>query len=124
LYTVVSFAQPNDNCSASVPALPSNGNCVNSTLYNATNSGVISLEGTPYDVWFKFTATASVHTVTVSYTNPTNLKANNSFVEAFNGSCDGTSIGSINTGSNLTLFGLSIGTVYYVRVFTTSSPNS
>lgn len=123
--SLLQAAPINDDCSASVPSLSSNGVCNSSiSLYQATSSGVYSSHGTAYDVWFQFTASNAIETISVSYSNPTLLSASNSYIEAFNGSCAGASLGSINTGSSLTLFGLVVGSTYYVRVFTTSDPSA
>ncbi len=116
--SIASFAQPaNDNCSGSI-SRNSNTTCVNSTytLNNATASagipGAPCVVGTHYDVWFRFTATTTSHTITISslgsnFTNPE--------VAIFSGTCGAlTQIACGTTSVNPT--GLTIGTVYYIRV--------
>src|SRR6478672_10585786 len=92
--TYIHAAPGNDDCSATSPSLISNGACnTTSTLYQATNSGVASANGTAYDVWFQFTPASAIQTIAVSYSNPTNLTTSNSYIEVFDGSCNGTSLG-------------------------------
>ncbi len=114
-----------------VNAPPANDDCINaialtapSVVCNTTSGDVCgatqSLAGclgnANDDIWYKFTASQASHIVTVT--------GNGTFdavVQAFN-SCGGASLGCVNaTGAggseSLTLSGLTIGQVYYVRVY-------
>ncbi|MEO7307833.1 MAG: T9SS type A sorting domain-containing protein [Ferruginibacter sp.] len=113
------FAQPsNDNCTNAI-TLTSNTSCnnVQYRLKNATQSmgaGVFgcAAAGNYYDVWFKFTASSTSHTATIS-----NLQTNftNPRIQLIGGSC--LVPASIACGTTtVTSAALSIGTVYYVRV--------
>jgi trimeric autotransporter adhesin len=118
LFSFCAFAQPaNDNCNNSI-SRNSSTTCNNTayTLNNATASagipGVPCVAGTHYDVWFRFTATTTSHTVTISSlgTNFTNPE-----VAIFSGTCGALAqIACGTTSVNPT--GLTIGTVYYIRV--------
>lgn len=113
----------NDNCSgAYVLTVNPNATCTAvtaGTLVSATDSGEGNPEiGTPNDdVWFKFTATQTAHRVTLRNINgmPREL-----VVEILSGSCGNLTSMRINTSLTNTVFGLTIGTTYYVRVFSES----
>lgn len=117
-YSALLFAQPgNDNCSGAT-SVTSNTSCIISTktLNSATASAGIPVGcasgGTHYDVWYKFTAVNIVHTVTISNrgTNFTNPE-----LQIFSGAC--ASLTSLACGTTtVTASGLTIGTVYYIRV--------
>ncbi|MES2566451.1 MAG: T9SS type A sorting domain-containing protein [Bacteroidota bacterium] len=111
----------NDNCSGSftVPVNSSNSCAVTGTAtsVNATQSQSGCSGTADDDVWFKFTASATTHTITVS---PATI--NDIVLQVFSGSCG--SLSSITcedgpTASNpeiATLSGLTINSVYYFRV--------
>lgn len=127
-----------DNISliSSVPPAPSNDNCAGAITVTASNSPVCNtVTGTTLgatqtlagctgggvaddDVWYKFVATSTTHTVTVT---PSTL-VNASF-QVFSGSC-GTlaSLACINAttaaaAETTNLTGLTIGTTYFVRIY-------
>ena len=117
-FSLTAFAQPsNDNCNNSINR-NSNTTCNNNgyTLNNATASagipGVPCVVGTHYDVWFRFTASTTSHTATISslgsnFTNPE--------IAIFSGTC-GALIQLACGTTTVTASGLTIGTVYYIRV--------
>jgi phosphodiesterase/alkaline phosphatase D-like protein len=115
----------NDNCATAI-ALPVNStstclSSTNGTTYGATQSQAGCSGIADDDVWYKFTATATSHTVTV-----TPISINDIVFQVFNNSCTGTNLGcvdgtnSYSTETN-TFTGLTIGNVYYVRIYSFSS---
>lgn len=120
----------NDNCSGSVTQLTSNTSCNNSsgTVLGATESvgpntcaGCNCVSSDDYDVYYRFTAVATSHTVTLS-----NLASNFDGVIELRTSCSsgaGNVVGQCYdpTGApdplSRTWTGLTIGTQYYIRIF-------
>ncbi|WP_374552016.1 hypothetical protein, partial [Flavobacterium sp.] len=98
---------PSTTCTSS-----SNGTTVNATQSLAGCSGTAD-----DDVWYKFVATSTNHTITVTPTTMTNA-----VFEVFSGICSGltslicTNSTSGSSAETSTISGLSIGTTYYVRV--------
>jgi len=121
-FTTLSAAPSNDNCSGAITLTVNNtANCVNPTTGNvagATNSGVTGCTGTPDDdVWYKFIATATEHTITVVGSSDFDA-----VVDLRSGSCPGTNITCIDAtlegGTEvINATGLTIGNTYYVRVY-------
>src|SRR4030095_6487837 len=119
----VSYAQPsNDECSSAI-TLTSSISCVNTagTNVNATWNPS-TFPGTTigcgasdkYDVWYKFVAQSSSHTITLS-SAPGNIR-----VQLLSGACG--SFTSLACGNaSLTYNSLTIGNTYYVRVYTQST---
>ncbi|MGL2964504.1 fibronectin type III domain-containing protein [Flavobacterium sp. RSB2_4_14] len=115
-------APTNDDCAGATPlTVNPTTTCATSTNGNtqyATQSQVGCTGNADDDVWYSFVATGTRHTVTV---NPITL--NNVVFEVFSGNCLGlTSLQCVNNtnGANFettTLTGLSIGTIYLVRVY-------
>jgi hypothetical protein len=120
-----------DICLTHPPPPPSNDDCGGATTLTSTTdcstsvAGTIELStattglpagcenvGTHYDVWYKFIATNTIHSVTISgqgsnFTNPE--------IQLYSGTC-GT-LASITCGTTtLTYSALSIGATYYLRV--------
>jgi len=115
-------APANDDCSGAVTLTPGTS-CVNTsgTVISATLSSGVPLPicGTPvYDVWYSFVAQSSVQTVTLS-----SLGANftNPGLQVLSGICGSLTTLGCSSSSALTVSGLSIGTTYYVRVYSTSA---
>lgn len=116
----------NDNCSGAIP-LTVNAACtpVSGTLNGATQS-LPGCSGTSDDdVWYSFTATSSVQTVTVSPSSAIDLVMN-----IYSGNCSTlTSIACVDntfTGGteSVQLVGLTVGAVYRVRVYDYYAGNS
>lgn len=112
----------NDDCSGAL-SLTVGSSCspVNGTTVSATQSIAPILCGftatTALDVWYKFTATAAALNVTV--VGGTDFDA---VIDVRSGACNGTNIGcadaTINAATEVAaLTGLTIGNVYYVRVY-------
>ncbi len=128
-----------DICVTTPPQPPSNDDCSNATSLSIspTDTCVTSVSGTTEnatqsiaaitcngstgnaddDVWYSFVATSTSHDITVT---PGTIR--NIVVDLRSGACDGTNIDCANdtTGANaevLNATGLTIGTTYYVRVY-------
>ena len=119
----------NDDCAGAI-TLPINSSCnaVYSTVQGSTISSGTSISagcsGTSgYDVWFKFEAVATTTTVTLG-----NLGANftNRRIQVLTGNCGSMTAFTCGTANPLNLTGLTVGTTYYIRVFSsnTVSPNT
>jgi hypothetical protein len=123
-------------CVTGGPVAPANDDCANATLLtsgttctstagtnvNATQS-LASItcasftSSTALDVWYKFTAVATTHTVTV--TGGTGFDA---IIDVRSGSCNGTNIGCADATTSggvetTTVSGLTVGNTYLVRVY-------
>ncbi len=121
----------NDECTGAstltASATTSWTSSLNGTVENALQSSQAnSCWGTPDDdVWYRFTATSTSHTVTLSNVSGSTTDMYHS---VFGGTC--ASIGAsliCSDSDNSTITGLTVGNVYYVRVFTytsTSGQNS
>jgi hypothetical protein len=124
------FAQPiNDNRAAATvlfPAAPGAAcaGATTGTVANATNSGVpvgLCVGNPDDDVWYQFTATSVNHTITI-----TNIGANlagtgaGPRIQLFSGTCG--ALTSVACGlSPVAATTLSVGAVYYIRVYSTNS---
>ncbi len=141
VYTnVVSTATATFNiCVGTPPPPPANDECVNAislpvnptytctattagTTVSATQSANLPLPGCSStgindDVWYKFTATAVGHRITLSSVTPVNAMG----ITAYSGTCAALAEIGCSTTGQLDLTGLTIGTTYLVRVFTTSA---
>jgi trimeric autotransporter adhesin len=106
----------NDDCSGAI-TLSSASSCSNTagTIVSATASTGLPIGcesgGTHYDVWYKFVATNTTHTVTISSV----ANFTTSEIQLYGGNCGSlTSLGcgstSVGSGS------LAIGSTYYIRV--------
>jgi len=118
----------NDNCSASVSLTP-NTTCVSTagSITNATISGLakascdVSSSSSLKDVWYKFTATASTSTVTL--TPSSGLDG----VLSLYTSCSSGQIGCSDNGGGpggiekINASGLTVGSTYYIRVYSYGS---
>jgi hypothetical protein len=109
-------SSPNDECSNSISLTPGS-TCSTTTgsldLATATTGLPAGCEsaGTHYDVWYKFVATTTKHTVNLTgLVNISNLE-----VQLYSGSCGALTSVQCATGS-FTASGLTIGNTYYVRV--------
>jgi peptidoglycan hydrolase-like amidase len=118
----------NDNCS-NAQSLTPNTTCVSTqgTVAGATASGLTKAScdaaSAPHlaDVWYKFLATGTSHIITV--TPSSGLDA----VLSLYSSCNGAQLGCSDHGGGtggvekITATGLTIGTTYYVRVYSYGS---
>jgi gliding motility-associated-like protein len=140
VYTnVTSTATANFNiCVGTPPPPPVNDECLNAvsvavnptytctaftagTTVSATQSANLPLPsctvGTNDDVWYKFIATGPGHRITLNNVLPANIMG----IAAYSGSCAALVEIGCNTTGLLNLTGLTSGTTYLVRVFTTST---
>lgn len=113
----------NDNCSGAV-VLTSGTTCTTTagTTAGATESQVACLGNADDDVWYTFTASQTVHNITVANTGG----GNNIVTEAFTGGCASLtqfagSCSDANAGQSL--LGLTIGTQYFFRIHTNGNSN-
>ncbi|WDO14432.1 T9SS type A sorting domain-containing protein [Flavobacterium sp. WW92] len=115
-------APANDDCTGAISvAVNTNNSCTlrtSGTVVSATDSGeVVSGVGTADDdVWFTFTATATSHRIKLL-----NVEGDETDLvhEALEGSCGGQLLSLQASDSDSSLItGLTIGTTYYLRVFT------
>ena len=118
----------NDNCSSAI-SLTSNTSCTptSGTLANATASGMAkascdaSSSSSLKDVWYKFTAAAATHTITL--TPSSGLDAVLSLYTA----CSGTQLGCSDNGGGpggvekIVKTGMTVGTTYYIRIYSYGS---
>lgn len=114
-------APANDNCANAIVITPSaTSSCATPTSGStqfATQSQAACAGNADDDVWFRFTAAAASHSITVT---PGTL--NNAVFQVFSGACGTlTSIACVNatTGANIestVLTGLTAGTTYFIRV--------
>src|ERR1043165_218393 len=125
------FAQAsNDNCASATTLTPASScSTISGDLYKATNAAPTGACGgatstTTYDVWYKFTANATSQLITVSNLG-NKLTNTTTYIEVFSGTCGSfTSLACQNVSSSLTVSGLTVSTVYYVRLYVTSNPNT
>ena len=124
IFSFNSFAQPaNDECSGAI-VLTSNASCINTagTNVNATwNPSTLPSPGCgatdKYDVWYRFVAQSSSHTITIS-SGPSNVRT-----QLLSGTC-GTFTSLACGNATLTYTSLTIGTTYYIRVYTQSNSSA
>ncbi|MEJ5052603.1 T9SS type A sorting domain-containing protein [Chryseobacterium culicis] len=112
----------NDHCTGAID-LPVNPNMTCSVVTLGTTSWAtktpmsICNTNSEYDVWYKFTATATKHMVRItdiSSVGPT-YSVNTEF-RVFGGSCDNLICKGGGANTNL-IIGLTVGETYYVRVY-------
>lgn len=115
----LAFSQPaNDNCSGALE-LSSSTSCLEGNVSGATHSTspTNSCPGTnTYDVWYKFTATNTTASITV--TSSTSFDA----VIQVLSSCSGSSLACSDVSASggtesVSLSSLSVGSTYYIRVY-------
>lgn len=146
---VYTYGGPGNNASFNIcvgtpPAAPANDECINATTVtvnpdmncgsvvsgttvSATSSGVSvgTCTGTADDdVWYKFTATTTSHTVWLKNVVSAGLSSDTSlYTQVFSGACGAlTSIKCITSNTAYTvLTGLNAGETYYVRVYNSNT---
>ncbi|RFS17093.1 3-coathanger stack domain-containing protein [Emticicia sp. C21] len=113
----------NDNCADAI-SLTSNTSCsptIGITMGATQSLAAISCNGTGTaddDVWYKFTAIAATHTVTVDGST----YSFDAVVDVRTGSCNGTSIACADAAAEggietVNLTGLTVGNTYFVRIY-------
>lgn len=116
--TINVFSQ--NECSTAVVLTSSTGcNNTNINLSSASASSGIPLgcaaAGTYNDYWYQFTAVSTTHTITLSNIG---ARITNPRIQLYSGSCG--SLASVACSSaphtSLTQTGLTVGTVYYIRI--------
>jgi len=111
----------NDNCAGAIN-LNSGTSCVNTSGYvlGSTLTGGIPAPacGAPtYDLWYRFTAQTTNPTIAISG----NTNFTNPHVQLLSGACGGLANVSCSPTGTLAATGLSVGTQYYVRVYSTAA---
>ena len=122
---VSTYPRPvNDLCQNATVLIPSN-TCtpVNGTFNGAIKDGVnLNCSSTAsQDIWYKFTATAANMTIQLNA-----VSGLNHAFEVVSGSCTGSQVACINNGGtgvaeSAVVGSLTVGNVYYIRVFNTLS---
>jgi hypothetical protein len=119
-------APANDEpCNADM--LTANGICINTSgsISNATNSGIDACGGTPNnDVWYVFQATATTHTINISNVTGNTTDMYHSVYGPFASTDCSVVVGdnlNCSDGDSSVTNGLTIGSYYFVQVFTWSS---
>jgi hypothetical protein len=113
----------NDNCNTAT-VLTTTATCSNPVLastFGATTSSQTACSGSnDDDVWFRFTATAIAHRITLNNISLIQGNSTNLVIQAFEGSCNTLlSLNSCNTNvTQVDLLNLTIGTTYFFRVHT------
>jgi hypothetical protein len=128
----VSFAQPgNDDCAnatlltSATTCSTTTGDVLNATLETSNNNTTCS-GSVGYDVWYKFVAQSTNPTINISINTSNNGK---NFklpgLQLLSGTCGAMTSIACGSGSSSSLTlnasGLTIGSTYYIRVFSTSS---
>jgi trimeric autotransporter adhesin len=126
----VNSAPSNDNCTGAIDIPPQGQNWCSYTAVSSFNTTAAPSPAActgvaDDDVWFSFTATASLHTIRVVPAG--GFPMNDIVLQVFSGTCASpTSIACVNTttGSSseaVTLTGLTVGTTYRFRVYSAAS---
>ncbi len=125
-YTVSIDPSPNNECAQAIELISAlNCTATQGTVLAATNSiPSITCNGwaatSPMDVWYKFTATSTAHTVQVQGSTSMDV-----VLDIRNGPCMGNNIacadGFATGGQETVTFPTTIGEVYYIRVYHYSS---
>ena len=121
----------NDECTGAIDiAVNQNTNCLQTVMGSvafATGSPEANTCGGTIDdddVWFKFTATATNHYITILGVNYTTAPFNINFL-LYTGTCGNlTQFGTCFTATNNTATGLTIGQTYYIRAYSTGATAS
>ncbi|GGB76063.1 hypothetical protein GCM10007424_15060 [Flavobacterium suaedae] len=117
----------NDDCTNAVVLTPSPGEDCVSTTAGTTVGATQSMEADPCsgnpndDVWFSFTATSVVHTITLSDVESVIGSSVDMYFQVLSSTCgDMSSIICSDPNTNIAT-GLAAGETYYVRVYSYSS---
>src|SRR5690606_37637622 len=112
-------------CNATAAPVNTDLNCsnvVSGTIEFASNSGIASsCGGTPNDdVWYQFTATSTVHHINL---NNITGSTTDLYHAVYSGACSGLTLipGTCSDPENSVVTGLSIGTTYYVQIYSWGS---
>ncbi|HWK04587.1 MAG TPA: T9SS type A sorting domain-containing protein [Puia sp.] len=131
LVSNLAYAQPTNDLCSGASTLTSGTTCTTTagTLKNATASVGIAVNcgaATSADVWYSFVATSSYPTITLSSLGGS-LSAAGARIQLFSGTCASmTSLAcvsgnTLNVLTNIGGAGLTVGTTYYIRIYTNST---
>ena len=114
----------NDNCANALPltvgtggtcAMPAAGSTIGATASTGTTPAC-SATGINDDVWYTFVATNALHFINITNTSTTTA------AQVYSGSCGSlVLVAGACASTNVTVTGLTVGSTYYVRVYTTSA---
>ncbi len=121
---LVSVNPGNDECSSAIllptstSVLKSEGTVVAATASPSVPIGICT--GTPNDdVWFKFVATKSSPTISLTSVG-TNLNSSGARIQLLSGTCG--SLASVSCGTtSIAASGLTVGNTYYVRIYSSGA---
>ena len=121
----------NDECSGAVAVTPSTSQTCGTptsgtTQYSGSSSSApaptCGATGANDDVWYSFVASAAYHTLAISNIAGT---ATTMSMSVYSGSCGSlTEMVCLNDVSTYTLSNLTVGSTYYVRIWTTSTSSA
>src|SRR5437773_3792 len=108
---------PGTTCSAT------SGNLKNAANAAPTGACAGATSLTTYGNWYKFTATATTATITISGLG-SSLTAITTFVELLTGTCGSFTSTCQNVATPLNATGLTVGNTYYIRIYVIVNPNN
>jgi len=130
---VIDGARPaNDNCNTATGITVGGGCSTTRTLLNAASTSSLPGDCAPADapdVWFSFPATNPYPSIALSNLG-SDFTAAGSGMQIFSGSCGSLTSLACKTGTTLDVMtdvggaGLTVGTTYYIRVFSNTTPMS
>ena len=124
-FSNAAFAPSNDDCTGAIPLISSTANQgAKGWLQGASTSATTPVcAGTvKYDVWYSFVAASTNPTITLSSLG-SNISANAS-LQILSGTCGGSLTSKGCGGTSLTASGLTIGSPYFIRVYSTTASGS
>jgi trimeric autotransporter adhesin len=122
-------APANDECANAITATVNPdlncGSVISGTTVSATSSGVAvgTCTGTADDdVWYKFTATSTVHRLSLSNVVSAGTSSSTSlYTQVFSGACGSLTSVQCGTTNTTNLTGLTVGQTYYVRIYNSNT---
>ncbi|MDF2436516.1 MAG: hypothetical protein K0Q95_892 [Bacteroidota bacterium] len=113
----------NDNCSGAIAlTMNSYGSCTSTsagtvTCASASNTSTGACFGNPNDdIWYSFVATASTHYITL-----TTASGFDAYQQLYSGSCGALTSIQCSDADVFTASGLTVGSTYYIRVYSYSA---
>lgn len=122
-----SSTTPNDICQTATDLASVNGTVVSTTGGTSESlsfSGACAGTGTRRDIWYKFKAIATTASVSVSGSGSPCYDPG---IQAFSGTCSALTClgnddaGSCSTLNTVSMSGLTVGNIYYIRIYTIGS---
>jgi PQQ-dependent dehydrogenase (s-GDH family) len=114
----------NDDCANAVNLIPGSDPLQTGTVFNASlaNGATAACASSTADddVWYKFTATASRALIALSSIGA-DLETDGARIQLFSGTCGSFTSLQCSNGNVLNATGLTVGSTYYVRVYSVGS---